>query len=192
MNYNAVISVEDITDESTGDFEEPVSIEEVKDYLRLEGFIDIDESTADDLSDFDFDNRLLAEIIKASRQMIEETAGISILPKTLEAVITNGCGMIEIPFGPVREVTELLDCEGTEIESDNYRVVGNKWKNLQWPCYKNMKITYETGYEKLPMGLKLDVMRLAAYMYENRGDDPTIQKFASQISSKYSRNTGIV
>lgn len=191
MNYNAVISVDDITDES-GVFEEPVSLEELKDYLRLEGFVDIDESTADDLSDFDFDDRLLTEIIKTSRELIEETAGISILPKTLEAVITNLCGMIEIPYGPVTSVIELLDEDDEEITSDSYKVVGNKWKNLKYPCYKHMKITYETGYDKLPMGLKLDVMRLAAYMYENRGDDPTIQKFAFQIASKYSRNTGII
>lgn len=191
MNYNAVVSVEDITDES--DLSEPVTLQEVKDYIRLEGFVDIDESTADELSDFDFDDDLIEGIIiPGARQLIEETAGISLIPKTLEAVITNLCGMIEIPYGPNVVVSELLDCEGVEIESDNYRVVGNKWKNLQWPCYKHMKITYEAGYTTLPAALKLDLLRLCAYMYENRGDDPTIQKFASQISSKYSRNTGII
>ncbi len=190
-NYNTVVSVDDVTDES-GFFEEPVSIEEMKDYLRLEGFVDIDESTAEDLSNFDFDDRLLAETIKGARQVMEEKAGISLIRKTLEAVLTNMCGMIEIPFGPVISVTSLFDSDTTEILAANYTVVGNKWKYLKYPAQKHLTITYEAGYEKLPMALKLDLMRLVAYMYENRGDDPKIEAFSSQIASKYSRNTPII
>lgn len=187
MNYNAVISWEDVTDES-GVYEEPVSIDEMKDYLRLEGYTDFDESTSDDLSDFDFDDPLIADLIKASREAIEEGARISILPKTIEAVITNLCGMIEIPVGPVGEIISLIDENGTEITSDNYKIIGNKWKYLAWPCSCNLTITYETGYEKLPTPLKIDIMRLCAYMYENRGEDSNIQRYASQLAGKYSRD----
>ena len=164
----------------------------MKDYLRLEGFVDVDESTADDLSDFDFDDRLIAEMIKGSRELIEEKAGISLIRKTLEAVLTNLCGMIEIPFGPVVSVTSLFDSETTEILSTNYKVVGNHWKYLKYPCQKHLTITYEAGYENLPMAFKMDIMKLGAYMYKNRGDDPSIDKFSSQIASKYSRNTPII
>lgn len=197
-NYNAVVSVQDVTDESDiGN--EPVTLQEVKDYLRLEGFVDVDASTADDLSDFDFDDDLIEDIIiPGARQLMEEKAGISLIPKTLEAILTNLCGMIEIPFGPVRSVTSLFDSETTEILAANYTVVGNHWKYLKHPCYKHLKITYEAGYLagvgqwKLPAALKLDLLRLCAYMYENRGDDPAIEKFSSQIISKYSRNTPII
>lgn len=191
-NYNAVVSVQDVTDESDiGN--EPVTLQEVKDYLRLEGFVDVDASTADDLSNFNFDDDLIEDIIiPGSRQLIEEKAGISLIPKTLEAVLTNLCGMIEIPFGPVRSVTSLFDSETTEIVSDNYTIVGNHWKYLKNPCYKHLVITYEAGYVTLPAALKLDLLRLCAYMYENRGDDASIQSFASQIASKYSRNTPII
>lgn len=191
-NYNAVVSVQDVTDDSdVGN--EPVTLQEVKDYLRLEGFVDTDESTADDLSDFDFDDDLIEDIIiPGARQKIEEQAGLSLIPKTMEAVLTNLCGMIEIPFGPVRSVTSLFDSETTEILSPSYTVVGNTWKFLKYPCQKEMVITYEAGYETLPAALKLDLLRLCAYMYENRGDDPAIDKFSSQIASKYSRNTPII
>lgn len=191
MNYNAIISVQDVTDES-GVFEEPVSVDEMKDYLRLEGYVDLDESTSDDLSNFDFDDMLIAELIKAGRQLMEEKAGISILPKTIEAVITNLCGMIELPYGPITSITTLLDCEGTEITSVSYRVIGNNRRYLAYPCYANMTITYETGFESLPKGIKIDLMRLVAYMYENRGDDPSIAAFASQLVKSYSRKTPIV
>lgn len=191
-NYNAVVSVQDVTDESDIGVE-PVTLQEVKDYLRLEGFIDVDASTADDLSDFDFDNNLIEDIIiPGARQLIEEKAGLSLIPKTMEAVLTNLCGMIEIPFGPVRSMTSLFDSETTEILAANYTVVGNHWKYLKSPCQKNMVLTYEAGYVTLPAALKLDLLRLCAYMYENRGDDPSIDKFSSQIASKYSRNTPII
>lgn len=191
MNYNAVISVEDVTNES-GVFEEPVSLDEMKDYLRLEGYVDANESTSDDLSNFDFDDRLLTDLIRSSRELIEQKAGISILPKTIEAVITNLCGMIELPFGPVISITSLFDCETTEITSSSYRIVGNKWKYLAYPCYANMTITYETGFEVLPRPIKIDIMRLTAYMYENRGEDASIGLFASQLVKSYSRKTPIV
>lgn len=190
-NYNAVVSVENISDGSDLGTE-PVTLQEVKDYLRLEGFIDTDESTADSLSDFDFDDNLIEDdIIPAARQMIEQVAGISMIPKTLEAVITNLCGMIEIPYGPVTSVTTLLDDAGTAILAANYNLVGNTWKYLKDPCYKHLTITYEAGYVTLPKALKLDLLRLIAYMYENRGEDQAIEKFGFQLASKYSRNTPI-
>jgi len=186
MNYNAEISVNDVTDES-GVYEEPVSIDEMKDYLRLEGYVDSDESTSDELSDFDFDDALIADLIKASREAIEEGARISIIPKTLEAVLTNLCGMIEIPCGPVGEIVSVLDEDGVEITSDNYKVIGNKWKYLAYPCYAHLTLTYEAGYETCPKPIKIDIMRLCAYMYENRGEDASIQRYASQLAGKYSR-----
>jgi hypothetical protein len=104
------------------------------------------------------------------------------------------CGMQEIPFGPVGDIVSLFQEDGTtEIVTPNYTVVGNKWKFLKWPCYKNMILTYEAGYgDDLPNPIKVDIMRLCAYMYENRGEDTKIEEFAYYMSCRYSRNTGIV
>lgn len=187
MNFNAVLSVSNISDESDLGVE-PVTLAEVKNYLRLEGFIDTDESTSDDLSDFEFDDILIEDVIMpGARQMMERMTGLSLIPKTLEAIITNLCSMIEIPQGPVREVTELSDEGGTEIVS--YTLIGNKF--LKSPTYANMTITYEAGYITLPAAIKLDLLRIIAYMYENRGDDASIDSFTAQIASKYSRNSPI-
>jgi len=191
MNYNAVISSLDITDES-GSFEEPVSIEEMKDYLRLEGYVDFDESTSDNLSDFTGDDALLADLIRGARELIEEKAGITIVAKTWETVLTNQCGMIEIPYGPVLDIISLTDCDGNDIASTSYAVVGNKWKYLKYPCQKNMTITYTAGFDKLPVAIKIDIMRIAAYLYEYRGDEEGAGKMAYKLSSKYSRNTVII
>lgn len=185
MNYNAIISIEDVTDES-GVFEEPVSLDEMKDYLRLEGYTDDDESTADDLSEFDFDDLLITELITTAREKFESLTNTHLIPKTLEVVFTNLCGMIELP-GPNTEMIELLDDNGTEIESTNYTLVGNTWKYLKHPCYCDLTATIEVGYDKIPKGLKIDMMRLVAYMYENRGDDQGIEKFSTQLAGKYIR-----
>jgi uncharacterized phiE125 gp8 family phage protein len=191
MNYNAIISVSDVSDES-GVITEPVTLQEMKDYMRTGGFVDVDESTSDNISGGTFDDDLITEMITACRQLMEEKAGISIVSHTWEAVITNLCGMQEIPYGPVISITSLFDDEETEITSDNYKIVGNKWKYIKSPCYKNMVLTYTAGWDVLPKSIKLDLMRLVAYMYENRGEDQSIAKFASQLVKSYSRKTPIV
>lgn len=190
MDYNAIISVEDISADSSP-IVEPVTLQEVKDYLRLEGFIDTDESPSTVLSEFDFDDNLITDLIKSSREIIEETAGLSLIRKTMQAVITNLCGMIEIPFGPIVSVTSLSDNQGNDIPSTSYTVVGNKWKFLQSPLLSNMIMVYEAGYTTIPKPIKIDIIRLIAYMYENRGDDSSIKAFSSQLARSYSRKTWI-
>ena len=188
MGYNAIYSIVDVTDES-GAFEEPVSIDEMKDYLRLEGYVDDDESTSDDLSDFDFDDLLIADLIKASREQIEKISNSTIVPKTYEAVINN-YRMLELPKGPIGEIISLYNSDSVEIT--NYTIIGSDRKFLKSPMQCEMTITYEAGYETVPAGLKIDIMRLTAYMYENRGEDASINKFASQIAMKYAREGWIV
>lgn len=188
MNYNETYSIRDVTDES-GDYEEPVSIDEMKDYLRLEGYVDDDESTSDALSDFDFDDRLIADMIRAAREQMEKISASTIVPKTWEAVINN-YRMWEFPMGPIGNIISLVDSDGVAIT--DYVVIGNDRKFLKSPNQCEMTITYEAGYDEVPASLKIDIMRLAAYMYENRGDDSSIQKFAAQLAGKYKREGWIV
>ena len=262
MNYNAVISVHDISDDS-GAVVEPVSLSEFKNYLRTEGFMDgssiipsnpitvtlaqgattvqdnrlisavilmlarsgtvygqdtvagnktfsfnsatgtitfqqvggsggepIDitygASNGSGVFNFTGDDALMNDLLVGSRQLIEQIGGISIVPHTWEAVITNLCGMIEIPRGPNAVIWSLKDCYGNAIT--DYTVIGNFWKYLKSPCYPEMTLIYQAGYVFLPKPIKTDILRLATYMYENRGEDPKIEGFAFQLTSKYSRN----
>lgn len=184
MKYNAVLSVLE-----SGLGAEPITGTELKNYLRLEGFTDSDESTSESLSDFDFDDSLITDIITAARQAMEKGTGISLVTKTIAAAITNLRGRIEIPYGPVGTISSLVDSDGDAIVTDDYTVVGNEWKFLVSPCYQDMVITYTAGYSTLPKAIKIDLLRLAGYMFINRGDDQGIQKFTSQLAKKYSRNT---
>ena len=187
MASNFYYDAENITDGSDLGTE-PVTLQEVKDYLRLEGYTDTDESTSTNLSDFDYDDNLIEDdIIPGARQLMERITGVSMIPKTLRRSITNGSGNMEIPDGPVRSIVSLYDSNDVEILAASYKLTAGPFKRLISPTYCNMTITYEAGYITLPKALKLDLLRLIAYMYENRGDDASIQKFAFQISSKYIR-----
>src|SRR6187399_2539439 len=103
MNY--YLDPENLTDESDlGN--EPVTLQEVKDYLRLEGYVDDDESTSDDLSDFDFDDTLIEQMITAAREQMEKISASSIVNKTWQAVINN-YRKLELPKGPVQSIVSL-------------------------------------------------------------------------------------
>lgn len=187
MKYNNFCDHRDITYES-GTATEPVTLTEVKNYIRLEGFVDDDESPAESLSDFDFDDNLLRDMIKAARETVEEACGLSLVPKTIEAMITNLCGGQEIKYGPVNSVTSLVDENSNALTPV---VTGVQWKQLKSPCYENMKITYEAGYTTVPAPIKIDLLRLICYMYLNRGDQE-VKAFVLQMAKKYSRNTWLV
>lgn len=184
MDYNAVT---DISESSLG--AEPVTTTEVKNFLRLEGFTDTNASTSESLSDFDFDDTLIGETITAARETFEKLCGVSIVTKTIVATLTNLKGRIEIPYGPVNSITSLYNSEGSEITSDNYTITGTKFKTLVSPLYEDMVLTYTAGFSDVPKALKTDILRLAGYMYLNRGNDTSVGLFASQLAKNHSRRT---
>ncbi len=162
MLYNLLIDWEDQTTESG--IVEPLTVQEVKDYLRLEGFIDDTDSLA---TDFDDDNTLIAELITSARVRLEEFTGLSFIPKTWEIEFTNEAGWFEIPFGPVTDVISLEDKSGDAILQ--YSLTFNN-KRLRSPQYAEMRMVYVGGYTDLPSALKEAMYKEVAYRYINRGD----------------------
>lgn len=189
--FNNFWDAQDISAYSGG-ITEPVTKEELKDYLRLEGFTDDDESPAEALSDFDFDDNLIDDILPAAREYIEEACGLSLIRKTIKAMVTNLVGGQEIRKGPVISITKLEDSNGDEILSTGYKVLGNQWKRLITPLQRDMTITYEAGYSTVPAAIKIDIVRLSAWLYVNRGDVDGAKEMALKLASKHSRNTWLV
>ena len=164
MYYNLLIDWEDHTSESG--IVEPLTVQEVKDYLRLEGFIDNTESLA---TDFDDDNTLIAELITSARLRLEEYTGLSFIPKTWEIEFTNESGNFEIPFGPVNSINFLKDSEGDTIAAADYELSISK-RVLKTPTWSELVLNYEAGYATLPSNLKEAMLKEVAYRYINRGD----------------------
>jgi uncharacterized phiE125 gp8 family phage protein len=194
QKYNLIISVKDITDESG--ITEPVTVDEVKNYIRLEGFIDVDESEA---TPFTEDDDLIEDLITSARERLEKELGISIVTKTLRATFTNLCGMIEIPYGPVISVTTLTDEDATEIDEDDYTLIGDDYQLLKSPCYENMQMTYEAGFTTVPKAIKQAILIEVAYRFINRGeelnqgsitaDDKGICRAAKVVAAPFKRTT---
>lgn len=181
MLYNLLIDWQDQTAESG--ITEPVTVSEMKNYLRLEGFIDSSESLS---SEFNDDDVLIADLIRSARERIEEFTGLSLIPKTIEIEFTNLNGNFEIPFGPVNAINYLKDDEGDSISTDDYSTSFNL-RVLKYPHWPEMTMSYEAGYVVLPKGLKEAIMKEVAYRYINRGDENSepISREAMNIASSY-------
>lgn len=180
--YNLIHSVEDISDES-GLVTEPVSRSEMKDYLRLQGF--------DESGDFSFDDNLIDLMIQGARQRIEIYTGCSLIPKRIKTVVTNLCGGVTLPCGPVTGDITAADWDDEEISSDDIKLIGTKFPDLDQPRQEKMVLQYNAGYPTLPnflKGLKLAIMAEVAYRFEHRGDespDDGICKAAQSIANPF-------
>ncbi len=180
-NYNCVHLVEDTSEGSPADA--VVTLQEVKDYLRLEGWQSDDDSPGDD---FDFDDVLLDAMIEEGTQWVEKMSGVHLRPKTLHVVLSNGAGLINIP-GPVTgaiTVTDRYDVAITGMET-----IGDKFKKVVYPRLPLMQLTYPAGYVTCPEWAKNAVKAYIADHYEYRGDDapPAANKRAMQILRPHRR-----
>lgn len=186
---NFVHEVKDISDSSPTAGDEPVTVDEVKEYLRLEGFTAVGASS----TEFTDDDTLIAETIQAAREFIETYTKLSLIPKTLKALVTNMCGGLEIPAGPVTStITGVYEEESGELEIEISGFDFPKLKTLG----EHMILTYEAGYsDNLPKALKRAVLIQAGFMYMNRGEtmdqkEPCVQ--ARNLAAKYRRGSWLV
>lgn len=165
---------------------EPLTVQEVKDYLRLEGFIDDSESLS---SDFDDDDTLISDLITSARVRLEEFTGLSFIPKTIEIEFTNLAGNFVIPFGPVNEITSLT-YSGDDLTAITDYTTTNNLSKLKTPLFENMIMTYEAGYETLPKGLKMAMLKQIAWDYTNRGDEKTELAYDAMVQASTYKEVG--
>ncbi len=167
-------------------YSEPVTVDELKSYLRLNGFIDVNGSTSD--VDFSDDDSLLEEIITGARQYMEEALCISIVPKQWRVVVTNCAGEQTLPYGPVTGIVSFSNYEGTAIT--DYKMIGD---SIGCPRGEKMTVTYSAGYANVPKPLKLALLKQCAWDYVNRGDENAgICEDALTKASEYSRKPILV
>lgn len=186
QDYNHIPVTTDITAESDV-VNEPVTLAEMKNYLRLEGFIDDNDST--DIDEFTDDDNLILDMITMSRQSLEEMLGVSIVTHSWEATVTNLAGMVQLRYGPVTSITSLVDSEGDAYDITDEDIVKLIGDYLKCPNDCDMVVQYEAGYTTVPKAIKIEIMRMVAYQYENRGDIVDVEGYKySDSVMKYSRN----
>ena len=142
---------------------EPVTVVDVKAYAK------IDTGTADDT--------ILGYLITTARQQCEDFTGISIISRTVTAYLTNRCGGIFFPYGPVKSITSITDQDGNALVADtDYKIAGTSWPQLLWPKWDNLVAVYTTGYTTLPQEIKTAILQQTFYLYENRGESAVISR----------------
>jgi len=155
MNYNAILDTK-LTD--TGS--EPCTLAEAKEWCKIE--LNITE-----------ENTLITELIKTARLQCEGYTNVSFVEKTVIAILNNSLGSIELPYGPVKTFTSLINEDGKTLTvTTEYVLQGELFKTIKTPCDSYLKATYVAGYTTLPTNFKTAVLQQVAYLYENRGDTP--------------------
>jgi hypothetical protein len=156
-------------------YSEPVSLQEAKDYGRLST-----GSAEDDL---------IEQLITASRQAIEAYTGLSLIPKSCEAVLSVDQRLYELPYGPVTGTPVFKDEDGNTLSS--VVLVGFQFPKMKEP-YTNGYLTaqYDCGYAECPADLKTAILDQFVFNYQNRGDNQdnsTVCLKAQKSCDKYSR-----
>ena len=147
MEYNAVLEVKQVESSVT----EPVTVQEAKDWMKV------------DLTD---DDTLIEELITVARKQVEGYLCISLVPKTITAILNNSQGGIELPYGPVASITSVKDEDDIAIEATEYLPQGEDYKTIKTP-YDYLKVVYVT---EANTEYKTGVLQQILYLYENRGD----------------------
>lgn len=154
--------------------------------MRLEGFVDADESTTSLISSFDYDDTLLTDLIWAAVKKLEKYLGVSICARTWKCQFTNGAGDIELPYGPVTDITSLTYKDGTAVDEDDYETTGFDFLSIDTLFTDRMIIIYEAGYEDLPEEIELAIKQCVYFWYENR-ESGSVPELALNTCRPYKR-----
>jgi uncharacterized phiE125 gp8 family phage protein len=198
QNYNQIHDSWHTSSDSPG-ITLPVTVTEMKAYMRLEGFADELESTSD--VSFDTDDDLIEEEVIAATERLEKYTGLSFYPKEFRVVLTNLAGNIELPHGPHGDlIAAYYDGDDDTDVSEDFTLTGSEFKKIKCPRSCNMTVDYSCGYGRpdtptLPRSLKKAVMAEALYRYEHRGDeleDTGICKAALRLADPFKRTSWLV
>ena len=145
---------------------EPVSLEEAKNFLRL---------------DSDIEDSLLAQLIKTARQVAEEYLSKSLITQTLQMQFDYYApAMVNLMRGPVQEIVTVIMVaqdytESTLSPSAYYLSAGKRQLVFDAaPMGQVIQVQYIAGYgdaADVPAPVKQGILQHIAAMYENRGQN---------------------
>ena len=171
---------------------EPVSLEETKNYLKV---------------DYTTDDTLIENLIHVARKQIEnELGGLLIVKRTVTQKQTGGLSRIELLRQPVNSITSITYYEdfnsiGEVLSASDYRFNDGQLyhANGYFPAGRegngyvivyNAGIADDTGQsaENSPHTLRHAILRIVAYLYENREEYVT-QINEGNLSVVYDKKT---
>lgn len=164
---------------TTAPEQEPVSLEDAKEHLRVEG---------------EDEDALIAMKLAAARSELEETIRRAIITQTWRLKLDafpDGAGDILLPRPPLQSVTSItyVDADGAtqtlatsvyEAQADEEPARVTLKYGQNWPAVRDqpnaVTVTFEAGYgdspEDVPAPLRAWLLLRMAELYENR--EPTV------------------
>lgn len=167
-------TIKDVKNRKAESITEPVTLPEVKAWLI------IDTVNTDD-------DALLTLLISEVRAAIESKTKLSLVERTI-VVTADLVREFKLPYGPIRNIDEVLFRKGTvsgspdyeTLTTEDYTTDGEDFKVLCSHRCGRHKITCTTGYgvdeeidydNPTPEDLKKGILMEIAYRYEHRGDE---------------------
>lgn len=147
---------------------EPVTLEEAKLHLRIDG-------TEED--------SLISALITAARQKAEEYTKRAFITQTWEYAIDSVSGKVYLPRPPVQMINEVI-LDGEIVSTENYVLVGQDVFYTKIPLNAvkpdGLVIRYASGYGSnatdVPQAIRQAILMLVAHMYEAReGEAPQVE-----------------
>lgn len=160
---------------------EPVTLAEVKSYLRL--------------NDADAQDALITDLIITARLIAEEHTDKSLITQSWRISYDDAApAVVPLPHGPVQAITHVksIDKAGNEttIDAASYHI--NSAEHLCFdraPSAHQIRITYTAGFgdnaEDVPADLRQGMLLHIAHLYEHR--DSLTPPIAAQLSYAYHR-----
>lgn len=147
---------------------EPVTLEEAKLHLRVDG---------------NEDDSLITALITAARQKAEEYTRRAFITQTWELAVDTACGVLYLPRPPVQAV-ETVTVDGGIVATENYALIGPEALHVKVPLYAvnpgGVVIRYRAGYgdapADVPQVIRQAILMLVAHLYEAReGQAPQVE-----------------
>jgi uncharacterized phiE125 gp8 family phage protein len=154
-------------------FTEPITVEQVKSHLRLEG----NENDA-----------MLEGFIRPAREKCEQVTGRALVAHTFEIYEDENEGEIELLYPPIDEVESVEYWDGedwVELDSGSFVVGGVKQKVvLISKSYKVVRVTYVVTPDPNQDLLRL-IKDLIQVWFDNRPDIDDLQQKVINRMAKY-------
>lgn len=152
---------------------EPVTVDEAKDWLRV---------------DYDDDDDVIEGMIKGARQSIEQFLNIALVDKSVVVDVKTTCeeDLIRLPYvdsaqGEI-EVTDI-DNDDSAVETDNYKIRGAQ---VKINYYGYFSIAYDIEAGEIPEAIKEAIKMEVAERYKNRGENDNTEGLSKGAINKAS------
>lgn len=152
MAYNLIL---DYTNTEVGYINGPITLERAKSFCRAEN-----TSAAQDV-DFSL-------WIFAARAKVEQYTGLSLIPRSIVAILAAPQGDMELPFGPVTGTPAFVN---EQAVAQTITTRGLNFPFIVEPITYT-KATYTAGYAdgECPEELQQAMLTQICFWWENRGD----------------------